>query len=788
MKGAPANVRRGGRVRRPVMSEVAPAASPRRRIVLPIRHDWRFLLGDVRGRGHELWTEAQRWQAVNLPHSARLEPLNSSGGRNYQGVCWYCRNLPAPGEWRDRLVQLHFDGAMHAAEVWINGRKAGENFCGYLPFIVDATPLLRFGGAENIVAIRLDNSDDPRIPPGKPLRELDFTYFAGLSRHASVHVVDRLRITEALEIDRTGGGGVLVTYPKVTQAEAIVHARIHVRNDRAGAASCTLQSELIDPSGATVATTSAPAHIEAGEEFVFDQKMELPRPALWHPDHPNLYQLRTTLSDASGPIDERIERIGIRHIRFDPEGGLLINHEPFFSIGANRHQDHPFVGYGLPDSAHFRDARKLRDGGFTSFRSHYPQAPAFMDACDELGILAIVSNPGWQFVGDELFRRRALANARNMVRRDRNRPSVILWEAALNESDNGALGVALQRAVHEEYPGDQCFTAGDREAGWPTWDVEYLHNDGGMPYWIREWGDHVDNWSDQQSRSRVPRRWGETAMLTQAHSHLARMDELYRQRPRLCGACLWAGIDYQRGYHRDPFFGGVLDLFRLPKFSYYLFQSQRPTSADPMVFIASFATFFSPRNVTVFSNCDEVRLFLDGKEISRRKPDAGHALPHPPFTFEVAAFAAERSTMYMTGVAAVEPPAGVLRAEGLIDGKVAATHIVRPPGVASQIRLEADVCGRELLADGSDWIRIHAHICDRRGTVNPFCDDSIEFSAAGAGRLIGDGTIGANPARAEAGVATALVQSTAGAGKIVVTARSPGLAEGRIEIQSLPVQ
>src|SRR5206468_4647150 len=120
------------------------------------------------------------------------------------------------------------------------------------------------------------------------------------------------------------------------------------------------------------------------------------------------------------------------------------------------------------------DVKKFRDAGFTSCRCHYPQSPAFMDACDELGMLTIVSNPGWQFCGDAIFQQRAIENARTMVRRDRNRPSVILWEAALNESDNHSLVVPLHRAVHEEYPGDQCYTAGDHEAhfaGGEGWDV-----------------------------------------------------------------------------------------------------------------------------------------------------------------------------------------------------------------------------------------------------------------------------------------------------------------------------
>jgi beta-galactosidase len=144
-----------------------------------------------------------------------------------------------------------------------------------------------------------------------------------------------------------------------------------------------------------------------------------------------------------------------------------------------------------------------------------------------------------------LFQERCVQNARVMVRRDRNHPCVILWEAALNESKNGPIHDRLQAAVHEEYPGDQCFTAGDRDEGTDGWDVDYLHNDGSKAGWIREWGDQVDNWTDQQSRSRVARAWGEHAMLTQVRSHALRLHEIFSSADfkRLGGACLWAGID-----------------------------------------------------------------------------------------------------------------------------------------------------------------------------------------------------------------------------------------------------
>ena len=291
-------------------------------------------------------------------------------------------------------------------------------------------------------------------------------------------------------------------------------------------------------------------------------------------------------------------------------------------------------------------------------------------------------------------------------------------------------------------------------------------------------------------------------MLVQASAHLARMDELYVSHHgtdsgpdgrRLCGACLWAGIDYQRGYHHQPFYGAPLDLFRLPKFDYYLFASQRPPDVHvpglddgPIVFIANFATFLSPTTVTVFSNCEQVRLLRDGQVIGVQRPDAGHRIAHPPFTFEVGPLARQRTTMYMScaGAGSEEPPVE-LRAQGLIGGKVVATHVVRPPGAPAKLVLEADLCGRPMLAGGSDWVRVYARVCDARGTLCPYADDMITFTALGDGEVIGDAVIGANPVRAEAGIACALVRSAARAGKIVVTASSFGLATAELTLESV---
>ncbi len=743
------------------------------------------------------------WEDVNLPHTVRLEPLNASGGRNYQGLCWYRRSFASDRTWKARRVHLVFQAAMQVADVWLNGHHLMTHYGGYLPFTVDITEHLAEGPqGENILTLRLNNADNPEVPPGKPQSDLDFVYFGGLYRGVTLEVLHPIHISDPILADRTAGGGVFVTTPSVSTEAATVSVQTDLQNEASSRYRVTVRQELLDGQSHIVAMSEQSELAEVGITR-FTQQMQVREPRLWHPEEPNLYVLHTTVLADGAIVDDQYTRIGIRTVQFDKETGLTINGKKFFSVGANRHQDHPYVGYALPPSAHVRDAKRLRAAGFTSYRSHYPQDPAFMDACDELGILAIVSNPGWQYVGDDVFKERVYQGAREMIRRDRNHPCVVLWEAQLNESDNSSLAAKLYGIVHEEFPGRDCYAAGDRlrkpVAGFSGWDVEYSNNDGSRPLWIREWGDHVDNWTDQQGSARTPREWGETPMLIQAARHVQVLDEIFSRvngtlaegTSRPSGADLWAGIDAYRGYHHQPFYGGPLDLFRFPKFDYFMFQSQREPAlkiagaeSGPMVFIANFASLQSPTTVTVFSNCEEVRLFQNDKEVATQKPDAGYHLPHPPFTFNLSQFSDSQSMLFSTGVARPGTPIGEVRAEALIGGKVLATHELRAPGVPTHIELHLDGCGIDLIADGADWIRVYAHICDARGTTYPHGEDEVTFAVSGEGRVIGNSAIGANPMRAEAGIATALIQASATPGHITVQVSAFGLKSATLEFES----
>ncbi|MGD0873281.1 MAG: glycoside hydrolase family 2 TIM barrel-domain containing protein [Bryobacteraceae bacterium] len=773
--------------------------------ILSLNQGWRFYRVDAPVAQEAFRSPAfvdTHWERVNAPHAVRLEPENASGMRSFQGVCWYRRHFTADESWRGKEIFVEFEAAMQVADVWFNGNHVLTHYGGYLPFTVDLTDAVRFSKADNVIALRLDNSDNPDVPPGKPQSQLDFTYMGGLYRNVWLYITDKLHVTDAVYANKTADGGIFVTYPQVSAETATVDVKVEVKNEYASARNCTVRNTLLDSQQRQVAQFSRTAVVKPGADETVAGSVEVRNPQLWHPYHPNLYALVTAVYDGDRLADKRTTRVGIRTIRFDANG-FFINGERLIATGVNRHQDYVYVGNALPDSGQYRDIKKLREAGAVSLRCHYPFSPALMDAADELGMLVIVSNPGWQWFKSGPFVERAYQGARDMVRRDRNHPSVVLWEPILNETRyTKEFAETVYQIVHQEYPGDQCYAACDSYgAGAALYDVLYAKKPtSGKPVWVREWGDHVDSFDVhlQNGLARVRRDWGEPAMLRQVQIHRREMEEQYGI-AGISGFGLWAGIDAQRGYHHNPFYGGFLDMFRLPKFDYYLFASQRPPDVHvpglddgPMVFIATYWMPGAPADVTVFSNCEQVRLSQDGKLIGVKEPDKPSKLPHPPFTFPGLTYSMgryEQSAAFGNGQRPTRTwVPGELKAEGLIGGKVVATHVVRTAGAAYQLTLTVDEAGRSLVADGSDFVPVRAYLRDVRGEVVPLADDEVRFSVTGEGAMIGDASIFANPMRAEAGIATALIRSTLRVGAIIVTAESFGLKPATATFQSQPFQ
>lgn len=778
---------------------------------------WRFHKGAMEGAETKEFNDKD-WTVVSLPDGIEYLPTEASGCINYQGEVWYRKHFMPDAALKGKKLFLHFEAIMGKSKVFVNGKLLTEHFGGYLPVIADVTDVLDWNG-DNVIAVWADNSDDPSYPPGKAQDVLDYTYFGGIYRDCWLIAHNNVFITDPNYENEVAGGGLFVAFGKVSDALAEVQLKIHVRNATKNPFSGRVEYMLLQPDGTEVARLSDKIQVKAGRATTVSDRMPVKQPMLWTPSTPTLYNLLVRVLDKEGNvIDGYRRRIGIRSIEFKGKDGFYLNGRPYGKplIGANRHQDFAVVGNAVANSIHWRDAKKLKDVGMEIIRNaHCPQDPAFMDACDELGLFVIVNTPGWQFWNDAPeFAQRVYSDIRNVVRRDRNHPSVWLWEPILNETWYPAdFAKNTRDIVDAEYPYPYCYSGSDSEArGHENFPVYFAHPanmqdaskeiDPTKTYFTREWGDNVDDWSSHNSPSRVARNWGEQPMRVQAQHYacpyypVTSYDVLYKQSPQHVGGCLWHSFDHQRGYHPDPFYGGLMDVFRQPKYSYYMFMAQRPAvkndrnaGSGPMVYIAHEMTPFSGKDVTVYSNCDEVRLTFNkgGKTYTYKKDKNRPGMPSPVITFpDVYDFMVDKAfsrTQKQDDV--------YLLAEGLIDGKVVATHKVVPARRPEKILLWMDNEGTDLKADGSDFVTVVAAVADKNGNIKRLNNYNICFSIEGEGRLLGGPGVLANPVPVKWGTAPVLVQSTLKPGKIRITASvlfegSQMPISGELEFESKP--
>ena len=778
---------------------------------------WRFHKGAMEGAETKEFNDKD-WTVVSLPDGIEYLPTEASGCINYQGEVWYRKHFTPDAALKGKKLFLHFEAIMGKSKVFVNGKLLTEHFGGYLPVIADVTDVLDWNG-DNVIAVWADNSDDPSYPPGKAQDVLDYTYFGGIYRDCWLIAHNNVFITDPNYENEVAGGGLFVAFGKVSDALAEVQLKIHVRNATKNPFSGQVEYMLLQPDGTEVARLSDKIQVKVGRATTVSDRMPVKQPMLWTPSTPTLYNLLVRVLDKEGNvIDGYRRRIGIRSIEFKGKDGFYLNGRPYGKplIGANRHQDFAVVGNAVANSIHWRDAKKLKDVGMEIIRNaHCPQDPAFMDACDELGLFVIVNTPGWQFWNDAPeFAQRVYSDIRNVVRRDRNHPSVWLWEPILNETWYPAdFAKNTRDIVDAEYPYPYCYSGSDSEArGHENFPVYFAHPanmqdaskeiDPTKTYFTREWGDNVDDWSSHNSPSRVARNWGEQPMRVQAQHYacpyypVTSYDVLYKQSPQHVGGCLWHSFDHQRGYHPDPFYGGLMDVFRQPKYSYYMFMAQRPAvkndrnaGSGPMVYIAHEMTPFSGKDVTVYSNCDEVRLTFNkgGKTYTYKKDKNRPGMPSPVITFpDVYDFMVDKAfsrTQKQDDV--------YLLAEGLIDGKVVATHKVVPARRPEKILLWMDNEGTDLKADGSDFVTVVAAVADKNGNIKRLNNYNIRFSIEGEGRLLGGPGVLANPVPVKWGTAPVLVQSTLKPGKIRITASvlfegSQMPISGELELESKP--
>ncbi len=737
---------------------------------------------------NEVWSvtmDQSIYDSITIPHTPRIEPLIVND--QWQGHLTYTKSF-AIDNFDEGKTIIHFEGVMHEAKVFINDQKVKEHVGGYLPFSIDLTSYLIKG--INKLKVEVYNTNNQSIPPGKLLEGLDFNFYGGIYRDVWLQRKNDIHITDPF-IENTKEAGWLIHFSEVNETMAKGTVRIQLRND--SKETKTISADIKLSHGEVVHEFSRTDTLKAAEVKSITVPIEIANPKRWSVKNPLLYELSIAIETDNHIYDRVEDKVGIRRIDLSEEG-FYLNGQKVYISGTNRHQEYPYVGYAISNNANYRDAVKIKKAGFDFVRlSHYPQDESFLDACDELGILVMNAIPGWQYFGDSVFIQNSYQDIRDMVRRDRNHPSVVFWEVSLNES--AMTDEYMNRAneiLKEELPFTDTYSAGwmDHE----SYDLFIpARQHGKAPdYWnnyrtqerllfIAEYGDWeyyahnagfnqaaYEGLKEDERTSRQLRAHGAQRLLQQALNFQEAANS-NRKGSNTIGDANWLMFDYNRGYADDLEASGIGDIFRIPKFAYYFYQSQRSPAdtlaltgnTDPMVKIASYWTESSNPLVTIYSNCEEVALSLNGELIDRKMTKAdsySDQLDFPPFQFDLAAF-----------------QKGELKAIGYINGKAVAQNTVRTAGRASQLELAIDLSGMPLSEKEQDLVFVYASVLDEQGTLVNTSDAEITFST-NAGVFIGQ-----NPIMAEAGIASILLKVNGTAKKIQIKATSDGLKSSQKE-------
>ena len=736
---------------------------------LNFNNDWAFYRGNLPDAAKPT-ADDRNWIPIVLPHVMQLEKKHCGGNIIYDGIGWYRRYFTLGADCQGKRIVVKFEGVMTNCEVFLNGESLTTHHGGYLGFSVDLTDKIKFGES-NLLAVKVDASHDPLTPPGKPQADMDFYYYSGIYRDAEMIITDKLYITDPLDENIEAGGGVFITYPYVSDRLATVNIKTHIRSKFDKSRKVTIETLIKDVNGEIVAKDIKSTRVGGKDSKSVLQTLKVANPKLWHPCTPYLYTVTTKILSDGRVIDSLYTHSGIRTIKFDTEKGFFINGQHLYLRGANRHQAYPYIGDAAPNSMQEREVIGIRKGGFNAVRAaHYPHDPAFLDACDRYGLLVVECIPGWQYYNsDPVFSARVCEAGRQMIRRDRNHPSVVIWETALNESRYPAeLADSLYQIAHREYPGDQMFTSGDyfgHEDMAPYFDILYKQvgsfpADGNVmtnipenlvaikPLICREWGDGVGD------KPRVSIGESNKEQLRQCYSRIGQLEGegyfdwcMLDANPNMSGHFLWSYNDYTRGSEDETMFSGAVDLNRYPKPSYFMMKSMMPVSqSEPMVYIASDNSSENDTAITVFSNADKVILYRNGEKLGVITRDDAASL-YPNIT------AKGGSPIFRFSTDGYEK--GELKAIAYSGDKEVATHTVTTPGSTHHLKIVPALEGIDPVADGSDLIPVYVIVCDENGNRVESYDSPVTLSVTGDASVVGDGIerLGINPQIPEGGVA-----------------------------------
>lgn len=722
------------------------------------------------------------WKPVDLPHDWAIglpfknDPaLTSKGsyplGRDYPetSVGWYRRVFELPASDAGRRISIEFDGAYRDTMVVLNGCYIGRHTGGYDPFSFDVTDFAN-PGARNVLLVRVDAT----------LSDGWFYEGAGIYRHVWLVKTAPVHVKK---------WGTLAT-AKLQPGAATVSIRTEVENHGKGAQNVRVISTLLDPAGKEVAkSATAPAAIGEWSEKTFEQQVALKKPALWSLEERNLYRLVTEV-ESGGAVTDRYEtRFGIRDLKFDADKGFLLNGKPVKVKGTCNHQDHAGLGAALPDAVQYFRVRKLQEMGCNAIRtSHNPPTPELLDACDELGMLVLdetrmlSSNPD------------GLAQFENMIRRDRNHPSVFIWSMG-NEEGISVTETGLKILTSMKRAALKLDTSRPISIAPPPMG-DYMGKGGLAVCDVMGY-----NYADPQAEAyhkanpKVPVIGTENVsavgtrgqyVTDRAKGFVSSYDpytttgrasaegwwRFVSARPWVAGGFVWTGFDYrgEPSPYQWPNISsqyGVLDTCGFPKDTFFYYQSWWTNKPVLHVFPHWNWPGLEGQEIAVWvhSNLERVELFLNGQSLGAKDVQKDQ---HLAWT--------------------VKYTPGTIEARGYKGGKQVMAARRETTGPAAKLALRPD--RTEISADGEDVVVCAVEVQDAQGRIVPVTDNQVTFKVTGPGKVIGVGNgdptshesdIGSTR-KAFAGLCMAIVQSSKTAGNISVEASAPGLTSATATI------
>jgi beta-galactosidase len=699
---------------------------------ISLNNNWHYVPHYEAGMECEVFS---KFQLVHLPHTNIELPYNYFDERDSQFISCYQNTFFVDESYKEKIGFIRFEGVMTYAKVFLNGAYIGDHKGGYTPFECELNENIHYGNS-NTITVVVDSTEREDIPPFGG--QIDYLTYGGIYREVSLLFYDPLYIKNAQ-----------IKCEDTLEVKKKLVIDIYTVNTLQVSQEATLNMTVQDASGSIVYEIKKQIHCPIGYYKHSMTYEAIENIALWDLDHPNLYTISLEIQ-AQGYKDIFEAKYGFRTCDFKADG-FYLNNEKVKIIGLNRHQSFPYNGYAMPKRVQEKDADILKYELHLNLvrTSHYPQSIHFLNRCDEIGLLVFEEIPGWQHIGNEAWKKVAIHHVGEMIERDWNHPSIVLWGVRVNESpdddafyqETNAVARALDssrqtggvryidnsRLLEDVYTMNDFSHSGKETILRPQREVTHLDYD--VPYMVTEYNGHMypTKKFDQEERQ-----------MEHVLRHLKIQDASFLA-DNVSGAIGWCAFDYNT--HKDFGAGdricyhGVMDMFRIKKFAAGVYASQVSpkveTILEPVTFWArGERSIGGILPLIILTNCEYVELAYGEFESKRFYPsnDLFKGLPYPPVVIDETMIKASE-----VGEWGMKWRVGVF--SGFVNGEKVIERRFSENPVPSDLSVVAD--DYQLSAKEKDATRIVLESKDQCGNPMVFLEEVISITVSGAGKLIG---------------------------------------------------